>query len=215
MDSKYQRFISIDVETGGLPNKDKRAVFDIALTEVGMVVVSENLEILDTFSILIKPYKEGLIYDKGAEVASGISRQMCEENGEDINIACSKMIEFIKKHKFKGKLPIFVGHNIISFDSEFIINLFEFCEQDLFKYVQGDIEDTIKWARLMFLESTNYKLGTVCQNLDITLQDAHRALVDAESTARVWIKMLKNLRGMNNTTQTTVETHQFRKGFEL
>jgi DNA polymerase III epsilon subunit-like protein len=54
---KYNhRFLVLDTETGGLLSKGKEATIDIALTEIGVVVVdSESLEIINEHSWLIKP----------------------------------------------------------------------------------------------------------------------------------------------------------------
>jgi len=218
MDSPYRNWISIDSETGGLPNgKDKKAFLDIALTEIALVSINQNLEIEDKASWLIKPYKEGLIYDKGAEIASGISKQMVIEQGFELPIVLKGMIDFFKKNKVGGKLPIIFGHNFIRFDMPFIINMFEFCKEDLSKYIQPEVEDTLKWGRMCWTESNNYKLGTCCENAGITLMDAHRALTDTCATAELMIYFQKRLRGEGQVTitETTTTTKTFREQFQL
>jgi len=216
MDSPYQNFIVIDVETGGLPSKIKKAVFDIALTEIALVVVSKELEIIDQYSWLIKPYKEGLVYSQEAAVTSGITKEMVEEQGEDLKEVCMKVIDVFKKYKVGTKLPVLLGHNFIKFDSEFMLNMFEFCKFDLMKYVNPEPEDTIKWSRLAWVESVNYKLGTCCENANITLQDAHRALSDTIATAKLWIEFMKRLRGMSTSCNDQSEVkNTYRVKFEL
>lgn len=204
MFSKYHNFVVVDVETGGLPSKEKRAVHEIALTEVAIVAVSSNLEIVGQAAWLVKPYKEGLIYSKAAEETSGISLSMCEEKGVDIKIVCDGVTDFITKYKHGSALPVMLGHNFIKFDSEFMVNLFEINGLDLFKYVQKSPEDTIHWSRLMWQESIDYKLGTCCQNAGIVLSDAHRALTDTLATAKLWITFMKNLRCWNGTAVSTI-----------
>lgn len=195
MKSPYTNFISCDVETGGLPNKTKRAFDDIALTEIALVAINSELEIVEEKSWLIKPYKTNLIYDKGAEISTGISKQMCEEKGMDLKDAIKEIVLFLKKYKAGSSLPIIFGHNFIKFDAAFLLNMFAFCKDDLMKYVNAEPEDTLKWARLCWTESTNYKLGTCTENAKITLIDAHRALNDTVATAKLWIYFMKNLRG--------------------
>lgn len=214
MQSPYSSFIVIDVETGGLPNAKKKAVFDVALTEVAFVVVNKDLEITESKSWLIKPYKEGLKYNPEAAKTSGITKEMCEEQGMDLAIAVKEMIMFLKKHKDGSRLPVVLGHNFVKFDSEFMLNAFEFCKEDLLKYVQPEPEDTLKWARLAWTESTNYKLGTCCENVGITLQDAHRAMTDTVATAKLWVHFLKQLRGQGELITATSST-RYRDGFEL
>jgi len=214
MDSPYQNFVVIDIESGGLTGKDKKAVYDIALTEVAMVIVSKELEIIDQGSWLIKPYKEGLIFDKGAEIASGISRLMCEQQGLDLLASQQEMAKMLKKYKYGNKLPVVLGHNFIKFDADFMLNSFEFCKDDFMKYVNPEPEDTLKWARMTWQESVNYKLGTCCLNAGVTLVDAHRALSDSLATARLWIYFQNNLRG-NNKSASSTPTKKFRETFEL
>lgn len=213
MKSPYSNFVVIDIESGGLPNATKRAVYNIALTEVAFVVVSANLEVVEEKSWLIKPYKEDLIYDKGAEIASGISRAMVEKDGMDIQTAVAEQKAILKKYKDGSALPVVLGHNFVKFDSEFMINSFEFCKEDILKYVNSEPEDTLKWSRLRWPESNNYKLGTCCENAGITLIDAHRALNDTRVTAQLWIHFMKNLRGEN--TKQLEPTKRFRANFEL
>ena len=218
MDSPYKNWISIDVETGDLISSTKRAVFDVALTEIALVSINQDLEIVDKASWLIKPYKEGLIYAKGAEIASGISKQMVEEQGYELSVVIKGVIDFFKKNKVGGKLPVVLGHNMIRFDAPFIINMFEFCKEDLSKYIQPKFEDTLEWGRMCWTTSNNYKLGTCCENAGITLVDAHRALTDATSTAALWIYFQKRLRGEGQVTiseSITTTTKTFREQFQL
>lgn len=50
--------------------------------------------------------------------------------------------------------------------------------------------DTLKLARDKVPSLSNYKLGTVVKALNITLENAHRALADAYATAKVFIKLV-------------------------
>ena len=50
--------------------------------------------------------------------------------------------------------------------------------------------DTLKLARDKVPSLSNYKLGTVVKALNITLENAHRALADAYATAKVFIKLI-------------------------
>lgn len=216
MKSKYQNWLVCDVETGGLLSKDKKAVYDVALTEIALVAVNSNLEIVEQASWLIKPYKEGLIYEKGAEKASGISKQMCEEQGMELDLAFKEIKAFVARYKDGSSLPVVVGHNILKFDIFFLMNLFEYFKEDLGKYLCQDVEDTIKWSRYCWVESVNYQLGTCVANAGITLVNAHRALTDTVATAKLLIHFLKGMRGLNSNTKTTNgSTEKHRVSFEL
>ena len=50
--------------------------------------------------------------------------------------------------------------------------------------------DTLRLARNKVPSLSNYKLGTVVKALNITLENAHRALADAYATAKVFIKLI-------------------------
>ena len=214
MKSKYSNFVVVDVETGGLPSKDKRAVYDIALTEVAFVAISQELKITDKLAWLIRPYAENLIYTKQAEEASGISRAMVAEQGMTIEGAVKEMVAFLKKQRDGNVLPVLLGHNFAKFDAEFMVNAFDLCKEDLFKYVNATSEDTIEWARLCWTESTNYKLGTCAERAGVTLVNAHRAMADTVATAEMWIYFMRNLRGLNGSAAQAV-TKRFRESFQL
>lgn len=214
MQSKFCNWISCDVETGGLLSKGKKAVFDVALTEIALVAINQDLEIVEKQSWLIKPYSDTAEYNKNAEIASGISKEMCEKDGKDIKEVMKEVIQFLKRHKDGSRLPVMLGHNFVAFDSAFIANFFEYCKEDFTKYIQDEPEDTIKWARICWTDSANYKLGTCCDNANVTLLNAHRALADAVATAELWVYFLKNLRGMGGNKQVEQEV-RFRDGFEF
>jgi len=214
MQSKYNKFISCDFETGGLPNSTMRAFYDIPITEIALVSISEDLKIEKSDSWLVKPYKEGLEYSKGAEIASGISKQMVEEQGENLEEVFKKILLFFKDCKTDSRLPVIFGHNFIKFDSAFMVNMFEYFKTDITKYLNPEAEDTLKWSRFMWKESVNYKLGTCCQNAGITLQDAHRAMSDTQATAELFIYFMKNLRG-ENFNKKEIGTKKFRESFEI
>lgn len=80
---KYNNtFIALDSETGGFPGAESPATITVALTEVALVPIdNESLEIVNKYSFLIKPYADDLIYSEGAAKVSGISKQMCIDEG--------------------------------------------------------------------------------------------------------------------------------------
>ena len=54
MKTSVKYVIISDTETGGLPSKDRRAVFDVALLEVSCCVIDmELLEIIEEYDNLI------------------------------------------------------------------------------------------------------------------------------------------------------------------
>lgn len=195
---KYDNYyIVCDTETGGLPKQlKKKATLEVALTEVAFVVVSNpELEIVDKKSWLIKPYNKDVIYQEEAAKVSGITKQMLEKEGQEIGQVFKEICDFLKKYKKGNRLPIFVGHNFRNFDLEFILNLFEMFKIDITKFVEEDLEDTMEWMRKKFVESSSFNLASCTQMANIDHVQAHRALPDTIATAKLWIYLLKCLRG--------------------
>ena len=194
--SKYQDFLVFDTETGGLPSKANPAFYGVALTEVALVMVSPELEIVGTDSFLIEPnYKDGLMYSSKASEVSGITLDMLTKEGITPKVALDRTLDFINSYRTSNKKPTLVGHNIRSFDNPFMINWFDFCKEDLYKWVNKSDIDTLDLCHLVFPEAPYYNLGTMCDQYDIELTDAHRALPDTIANAELFIKIFKDLRG--------------------
>ncbi len=206
---KYNnRFLVSDTETGGLFSAKKIATIDVALTEIAVIAVdNEKLEIVGKNSWLLKPYDAGLEYNPRAAEVSGINKEMCEREGIDIEIVHKEFVKVLKDNKVGGKKPIFIFHNK-KFDIEFIKNFFLIFKDDFFKYVDR-IEDTLEYARLKFIEKPNFKLGSVAEYCGVDLVEAHRAEVDAISTAKIWIHFMKSLRGAGS--QQTNESQSVKR----
>lgn len=212
-----QKFIACDTETGGLPDRlKKKATIDVALTEVAIVTIeNEFLKITDKKSWLIKPYDDQLIYEKGAEIASGISKGLCQKEGVDIKQAYEGMKEAFKKGKSGRNKPILIFHNK-SFDTPFIENLFLLFEDNLYEYIDR-VEDTMQWARLKWIEKPKFTLGATAEHYGLDHVQAHRALPDTVTTAEIWIKLMKDLRGMGQTNGSSelVKENKFRVTFKF
>tara|TARA_R110000803_G_scaffold210835_1_gene284174 strand:+ start:42378 stop:43046 length:669 start_codon:yes stop_codon:yes gene_type:complete len=194
--SKYQDFLVYDTETGGLPSKEFPAFYGIPLTEVALVMVSPDLEIVGKDSFLISPhYKDGLQYQSKASEVSGITIPMLEKDGISTKEALDRIKDFINSYRSSNTKPTLVGHNIRSFDNPFLENWFEFCKDDLYKLVSKYDIDTLDLCHQIFPEAPNYQLGTMCDQYDIELVKAHRALPDTIGNAELFIEIFKRLRG--------------------
>lgn len=210
---KYNNvYVVCDVETGGLPDKlKKEATLEVALTELAFVSVdAESLEIIDQKSWLFKPYKDDLIYQKEALTVSNISLELLEESGVEMSKAFKEIEQYLSYQKRGRNLPKLVGHNIKNFDLPFIENLFTLNKANVLKYFNGDVYDTLEWARDKWVEG-KFNLQTVCQRFGIEHVSAHRALSDTIVTAKVWIKFLKLLRA----EQVTEKKDKFRDSFKF
>lgn len=212
---KYNnRFVAIDTETGGLPNKNKVATIDVALTEIAMVsACSESLEILDKVSWLIQPYDPDLEYNPRAAEVSGINKQLCEQEGLDIETVYKNSSKFLKSNKVGSKKPIVIMQNK-SFDIPFLENLFSIFKDDFNKYVER-FEDTLHWSRVKFVELPNFKLGTIANESGIELTEAHRALPDTISTMKIWLHFIKCLRCEGGSGNKQESVNKVRNGFKF
>lgn len=208
MKTPYNSIIVFDIETGGLnPIED-------AITEIALVALNEDLVIVDEFSTLISPYNAN--YKEKALEISGITIEMLERDGNHYEAVIEDIKVFLLKHT-NGKKPIFAGHNIDEFDLPFLDNLFSLYDEDLAKYVNLSVTlDTMTLARFKWTELPNYKLGTCCDKLGITLIDSHRALADTKANTELLVQFLKSLRGDNNNNELeTGIPKRFRQSFYL
>lgn len=214
--ANYKNYIFVaDVETGGLPAKlKKEAVHEVALTEIAWVVIDNvTLDIVDKKGWLIKPYKEGLIYESAAAKVSGIDKQICESEGVTIQEAFQETLSLLKKYKRGRNLPYLAGQNILKFDLDFIEGFFDFNKKDAAKFFNPDIIDTVLWSRLRWPEEGKHNLAAISERCGLEHTEAHRALSDTIITAEVIINFLKNMRGEGN--KETKSEKRFRETFEI
>lgn len=192
MKSPIEIFMVFDLETTGL-NTQKNLVCEIACCPFD----SELNDLKEFESGIIKPYDDREI-NEGALNANGITRAQLA-NGVDSKVVLTNFIKYIKSFKKTAAKIILVGHNIKTFDIPFLEDFFKFHGEDLWKYVSVKTEiDTMWWARMKWLESTNYKLGTCCENVGIDLMDAHRSLSDSRANRELAKSFLRSLRGEGN-----------------
>ena len=165
-------FCVIDVETTGLSAKTNRVI------EIGIVKV-KNLKIADRFESLINP---------GTSIPYFIT-QLTDISDEDVFYA-PHFDEILEELKEFVDDSIICGHNF-SFDSSFL--KYEFMRNG-FEPLYNEQLCTMKLARRMFPALRSKSLSSITKHLKLRNTSAHRALSDAEVTARVLIKMIKLLK---------------------
>ena len=158
-------FVVFDVETTGL-DADTCEIIEIGAAKI------ENGKITEKFQTLIKPSKP--ISDLITNL-TGIDNSMVEDapNIEDA----------IKDFHYFCENTILVGYNV-SFDIKFVQN----AGRPVDCPFNNEIEDAMALAREK-LRLGNYKLKTVVNELDIKLDNAHRAYNDALATAKAYLKL--------------------------
>lgn len=155
-------YVSLDLETTGLsPKHDK-------IIEIGAVKIIDG-KIVDNFSEFVDP---GRKLTENVISLTGITE-------EDLKDAPSPKEVIPALLEFIGDLPL-VGHRIL-FDYSFVkqeaVNLKLSFEKEA--------SDTLKISRACFPELPGKKLTDMCENYCIEYR-AHRALNDAEATAKLY-----------------------------
>ncbi|MBP3490104.1 MAG: topoisomerase DNA-binding C4 zinc finger domain-containing protein [Roseburia sp.] len=150
-------YVVFDLETTGI------SVIKDDIIEISAVKVLGG-QIADTFSTLVNPGRPIPYY---ATQVNGITDEMVEDV-PDIREALADFLAFAGE-------AVLVGHNIQSFDLNFVSNAAE----SLFgKTVENDYIDTLYMARSCLPELSHHKLVDVASHFHISVEGAHRALND-------------------------------------
>lgn len=170
-DAKYVVF---DLETTGFSNRND------AITEIGAIKV-ENGEIVEEFSQLINP--ERPIPEK-IQKLTGITNEMVLDK-PTISEVLPKFLDFCKD-------SILVAHNS-DFDTGFVR---EKASENNLLY-DFDAIDTVILSRLLMPDLKNHKLNTIAKELNVSLENHHRAVDDATATAQIFLTFISKLKAMD------------------
>ncbi|MBK7629489.1 MAG: GIY-YIG nuclease family protein [Ignavibacteriales bacterium] len=182
-------FSVVDVETTGL-SANKNRVIEIALVKI------ENLKITDKLNYLINPqtYIPPFITS-----LTGISN-------DDI-IGAPIFSEIVDEIISFTDNTILTAHNF-SFDSSFLNTEFMISGRE---FINENSCCTLKIARKIYPTLKSKSLSSVAQSLNLKNTNAHRALGDAEITAKVLIKMIKDLQ-KSDSIKTVGELLSYQMG---
>ncbi len=166
-----------DVETTGL-SRDRDS-----LTEIGAVKVV-NGEIKERFQTFVNP---GRFIPKNIVELTGITDEMVADAPSSSN-AVKAFLDFAGD-------SVLVAHNA-PFDIGFI-------RTQTFRdgyNIPNTLIDTLELSKALLPELSKHKLNTVCEHLDISLENHHRASDDAEATANMLLKFFDMLtdKGIDN-----------------
>ena len=179
----FDSFVAFDIETTGTARYD-------SITEIGAIrevngVVTERAEF--TFQTLVKPFKKRIPDE--VEKLTGITNDMVK-NAPQMWEAFNAFVDFIGD-------DVLVGFNNRAFDNRFLIRAGRYARRvinnhnfDVKRYAES-IQDK--------LSCTSFALDTLALMFDIDNPQAHRALADAVTTARVYLK-LKELGGVQEVS---------------
>lgn len=162
----HARLAALDFETTGVSRGDHRVV------EIGVVYV-EGLQVVDRFASLVNP---GLPIHPGATAVHGIT--------DDDVADAPRFLEFVAALRARlAGVDAIVCHNA-PFDMPFLQREMKAGGLPL---LDRPVVDTLAAARAAWGRGEN-SLGEVAGRLGIRAGTAHRALADAETTARVLIE---------------------------
>lgn len=177
-----QPVVVLDFETTGLsPAKGDRAI------EIGAVLVEGGC-IVDRFQSLINP---GMAVSPFIQELTGISNTMLRQapGGDEV---MGRFTEFIGGH------PL-LAHNA-PFDGRFL-------DAELARIERARANPlvcTLRIARCLYPHIRSHKLASMVSYKKLIPSGTfHRALADAEMTARLWLTMLEDLRLLRGHPEVT------------
>jgi len=170
--SNADRVIVLDFETTGLsPDYGDRAI------EIGAVRIEAG-KVVDRFQALMNP---GCLISGFIENYTGINNQMLEK-ALPCNEVMNQFADFIEDTNL-------VAHNA-SFDKRFLDSELS----RISRHYKGQFACSMLIARRVLQNAPNHQLSTLVNYTNIQSDGQfHRALYDAEMTAKLWLVMLDNI----------------------
>ncbi len=165
-----EKFVVFDLETTGF-SPDKNQIIEIGAVKI------ENGEITDRFSSFVNP---GVPISFHIEELTGINNDMVH-SAPAIAEVLPRFMEFCED-------AVLVAHNA-DFDMSFI---HKNCEA-LAIPCEKTVIDTVLLARILMPQLNRYRLDTLAKALHIPLDNHHRAVDDAETTAQIFLTFVEML----------------------
>lgn len=150
-------YVVFDLETTGI-HQERDAIIEISAIKVC------NSEITGEYSTLVNPNRH---IPAGATAVNGITDDMVKD-APVIREAIGEFINFIGE-------DILVGHNIHTFDTNFVYDAA--CSQ-LGREINNDYIDTLYMARKCLPQLPHHKLTDISKHFRIETEGAHRAMND-------------------------------------
>ncbi|MGB0429126.1 MAG: exonuclease domain-containing protein [Bacteroidia bacterium] len=174
----------VDIEATGGNHKNGRII------EIGIVKI-RNQTVVSEYSTLVNPQQK---IDKYVSKLTGITDAHIINAPLFADVA-NEIIEFLGD-------SYFVAHNA-TFD-------YTYLRAELKKLgieYTADQYCTIDISRMVFPNEESYSLGKLCRSLNLGVEDRHRALGDAQTTATLFIKLLQSA-DAKSVLQSTIRKGQ-------
>ncbi|MFZ1519968.1 MAG: exonuclease domain-containing protein [Ignavibacteriaceae bacterium] len=184
-------FSVVDVETTGL-SANKNRIIEIALVKIENLKITDELNYLINPQTYIPPFITSLTgIDNDDVIGAPIFSDVVDE-----------ITNFIDN-------TVLTAHNF-TFDSGFLNSEFMICGRE---FVNEHSCCTLKLARTIYPTLQSKSLSSVAHSLNLRNSNSHRALGDAEITAKVLLKMIKELQAKDNIT-TVGQLLSYQKGYQ-
>jgi predicted DnaQ family exonuclease/DinG family helicase len=170
--SKIPDFVAVDIETTGLSKTKDR------ITEIAAIKFVDG-KISEEFSTLINPKID--IPQKITQL-TGIDNEIVKDAPEFVEIM-DELIAFV------GRLAI-CGHNV-DFDISF---LNAEIKRNRGKEINNWNIDTLILSRIILELEEGYALTRVANHLNISLENAHRALDDARASGLIAVRLIPKIK---------------------
>lgn len=184
-------FSIIDVETTGL-SASRNRIIEIAIVKIEKLRITKRLNYLINPQTYIPPFITSLTGIDNDDVA----------NAPLFSEVVDEIISFIDN-------TILTAHNF-PFDYGFLNSEFMLAGREL---INDQSCCTLKIARNIYPDLHSKSLSSVASYLSLKSSNAHRALGDAEITAKILLKMIKELQKKNKIS-TVGELLSFQKGYD-
>lgn len=165
---KKQEYAIVDIETTGGNATHSR------ITEIA-IIIHDGEKVIDRWESLVNPQKN---IPAAIFALTGITNEMVQ-NAPTFELLSNKIADLLTDR-------VFVAHNV-NFDYSFVRHQLE--EEGL-KWTAKKL-CTVRAARKIRPGLASYSLGRLCESLDITLDNRHRAGGDADATAILFSRLLE------------------------
>ncbi|MDU0355034.1 3'-5' exonuclease [Paraglaciecola aquimarina] len=164
--------IVLDFETTGLsPDYGDRAI------EIGAVKIQNGI-IVDRFQALMNPGKP---ISRFIEDYTGITNQMLT-----MAAPCDEVMEQFA--------DFIAGFNLVAHNASFDKRFLDAELSNIYRPYSGQFSCSMLVARRLFQQAPSHKLSSLVALNNIQVEgEFHRALFDAEMTAKLWLVMLEQL----------------------
>ncbi|MBF8970608.1 MULTISPECIES: helicase C-terminal domain-containing protein [unclassified Streptococcus] len=167
-----QKYAIVDIEATNPGNQAK-------IIQVGIVLL-ENGEIVQSYQTDVNPQE---VLDQHIIELTGITDQQLAQAPLFSQVA-GVIYDLLED-------AVFVAHNV-TFDANLLAEALFWEGYEL----RTPRVDTVELAQVCFPRFQHYSLGSLCQELEIPLENAHTALADAQATAELLLVLMERIQGL-------------------